>query len=87
MEHNDKIPFVEFDCPAEPLKEGTPAAPRPASRPRRVLPDADDNPPSFQSFDCEAIDLPPDLKAVPRPPNAPRVLSREDPTSPPGSSS
>ena len=36
MEQKNETQFVDFDCPAVPLAEGTPAAPRPADRPRRL---------------------------------------------------
>ena len=63
--------FYSFDCESVPLAEGTPAAPRPADRPRESA-DAAFTPPAFFSFDCESVPLAEGTPAAPRPANRPR---------------
>ena len=67
MEHRETPPLVEFDCPEEPLPKDTPAAPRPATRPRQPVSSLLDSQASLQSFDCERINVAPETKAEPRP--------------------
>jgi hypothetical protein len=80
MEHEENAQLVEFDCGEQPLPEGTPAVPRPASRPRNAPPQALDNRSSFQSFDCEASEIAPGTKAEARPPGRERRVCESTPS-------
>jgi hypothetical protein len=65
--------FFSFECECVPLPPGTPAAPRPADRPRdpSVAGFAE---PAFYSFDCELVPLPPGTPAAARPADRPREV-------------
>jgi hypothetical protein len=67
MQPKETVRLVEFDCVEAPIPDGTMAVPRPAARPRQILPYVSDPNSLLQSFDCDAVDLPPKTKAEPRP--------------------
>jgi hypothetical protein len=64
--------FYSFECEAVPLPPGTPAAPRPADRPREAFTDEPFHEPGVYTFECSAEPMPSGTPAAPRPAHRPR---------------